>query len=173
MASNLKVLITARSGVGKSTIIHELSDRGCTVYDTDEMPEISRLEVKATEEPTKWPLGYVDWDYYGWNWQGPELDKLLNTSNGAIIGAIMSNQQNFYHLFDITIVLTCTSETLRKRLLHRTDYTYGNNIENIERSVMRHAIKQAVLTTQASFAVDNERPPVVVANDIIRIMNDY
>lgn len=169
----VKVLITGRSGVGKSTTIRELQKRGYFVYDTDDMPAVSRLEIKATGEPADWPKGYVNWDYYAWRWQKGPLENLLNTNTDVIIGAIMTNQQDFYYLFDLIIVLTIDAVTLRNRLTNRTEHTYGNDIQNIERSVTKHQQSQKKLQTIDTVSVDNGRPTAVVADDIVGLIHTH
>lgn len=54
----MKVFISASSGVGKSSVINELVDRGYTAYDADNRDlHLTRLEVRGTGEPVEWPIG--------------------------------------------------------------------------------------------------------------------
>lgn len=55
-----KYLITGVAGSGKTSILRELARRGFTTYNSDHLPEVTRLENKA-EQPVAWPERPVDW----------------------------------------------------------------------------------------------------------------
>lgn len=135
-----KYLITGRPGSGKTTVIESLKRRGFQAYNTDNMPEITKLEEQETGKPVPWPDGVVDWKKYIWNWQETGLRNLLQNENDIFIGAIVGNQQTFYPLFDKIFALTISAETLQKRL---NSHAHPRTAKEKERAITAHHDKQA------------------------------
>ena len=59
-----KYLITGRPSSGKTTVIETMKRRGFQAFNTDDMPEITKLEEQETGKPVPWPEGVVDWKRY-------------------------------------------------------------------------------------------------------------
>ncbi len=167
-----KVLITGSPGVGKTTIIHELQKLGHTAYDTDELPDVTRLEVKATGEPTEWPKGIVDWESYAWSLQKKGLIKLLESDNDVYIGSVTSNQHEFYDLFDVVIGLYVESETHLKRLQSRPEREFNNSPDAHERIISRAKAKKELFESQGAIMIENSGLPNDTAQKIIALSND-
>src|SRR6478609_3234696 len=100
-----KYLITGAAGSGKSTTIGALQDRGFSAYDTDDLPEVTRLQERATGRFVDWPKGPADFSKNAWNWQEKGLKKLLASDETVFVGASVANQQEFYPLFDTIFAL--------------------------------------------------------------------
>lgn len=135
-----KYLITGRPGSGKTTVIEALTRRGFQTFNTDDMPEVTRLEEQETGKPVPWPESVVDWKKYIWNWQEAGLRKLLQTESDIFIGAIVGNQQKFYPLFDKIFALTIGTETLRKRL---DSHAHPRTAQEKEQAIAIHYDKQS------------------------------
>lgn len=162
-----KYLITGRQGSGKTTIIKILQERGFTAYNTDDLPESTKLQDKVTGETIPWPDGKVDWTKYAWNWQRSEIERLLASDETVFLGAIVSNQKDFYTLFDKVFLLTIDSDTLRQRLEtheHASHHLPGE----IERILLDHELKQERLMKQGAESIVATRPPQEVVDDILR-----
>jgi broad-specificity NMP kinase len=160
-------LIAGIAGSGKSTIIEELSKRGYAAHNTDDMPEVTRLEWLATGEPAEWPEGSTDFSVYGWNWQEEGLRALLDDKKPVFIGASVSNAPKFYHLFDKIFVLTIDEDTLKKRLLTRTTNNFGKHPEDLARVLgIREEIEQELRATGA-IPVDTTLPLTEVTDNIL------
>jgi dephospho-CoA kinase len=52
-----KFLITGRQGSGKTTVIKQLQKLGYTAYNTDDLPDVTKLQDKETGETIEWPEG--------------------------------------------------------------------------------------------------------------------
>lgn len=163
-----KIFITGSGGVGKSTVIRRLSERGFTAYDTDDMPGVTHLE-DLTGQPVEWPKGYVDWNKYRWNWQRPAIKKLLASSETVFLGAIPSNWKDFMEYFDAIIALTVDSETHRKRLQTRNAHTYGQGEDNIRDSVAHQPRMLSEFRTGGATMLENDRSVDEVIDEILKI----
>ena len=167
-----RYLITGRPGTGKSEVTRALADRGYNAYDLEDLPGIVRLEVKATGEPTNWPEGYVDWEYYAWNLQGPALEKFLGAqgTKDVFVSVSATNQSQFYHLFDTVFALVVSDpEEHRRRLKNRNVHEYGQTDENIERNIAASTEKTAKYIADGALPIDNMRPLDDVVSEILAL----
>jgi len=164
-----KVFITGSGGVGKSTIIKRLQERGFTAYDTDDMPGVTRLEDYLTHLPVEWPEGYVDWSKYRWNWQRPAIERLLASDDTVFLGAYPSNWDDFMSDFDIVVALTADTTAHEQRLRTRNTHTYGQGEENIREQVNHQAEKLAEFIAAGAIGVVNDKSIDKVVDEILKI----
>ncbi len=163
-----KVFIIGSGGVGKSTVIKRLKERGYTAYDTDDMPGVHRVE-DASGTPTSFPEGYIDWGKYRWNWQRPAVEELLASDENVFLGAYPSNWADFIEDFDTVIALTVGPEAHEHRLRTRNAHTYGQGEENIREQLWAQAEELIKFTTAGAIAVVNDQPIDVVVDEILKI----
>jgi AAA domain len=162
-----KYLITGVAGSGKSTVAQALSERGYRAYDTDDLPEVTRLEDRGGR-PVEWPEGPVDWSEYAWNWQEAGLRKLLAGPGSVFVAAVVSNQARFYPLFEAILVLVADPATLRNRLLSRTENDYGKHPDELAGILSYHAeLERELRSAPRAAAIDATRPLQAVVDEII------
>lgn len=145
--------ITGRQGSGKTTLIKMLQERGVAAYNTDDIPDSTRLQNNVTGEVVDWPEGAVDWSTYAWNWQAREIEHLLLSADTVFVGAIVNNQVDFYDKFDRVFVLMVSEENIRKRLMtheHASHHFPGE----IDRLVAAHKREQSKLLQLHAEAID-------------------
>lgn len=164
-----KYLITGRQGSGKTTLIKHLQKLGYTAYNTDDLPDVTKLQDRETTEIIEWPEGKVDWSKYAWNWQKPKIEKLLTSDEVVFIGAVVSNQLDFYSMFDKVFVITVSSDTLRARLEtheHASHHLPGV----IDRITNDHEKKQALFISEGAEPISGEQSTEEIANNILNIV---
>lgn len=115
-----------------------------------------------------WPPKPIDWSKYAWNWQGEELKKLLASDETVFVGAIVSNQAQFYDLFDKIFVLTATPATVRRRLLNRTNNDFGKHPDELKGILAYHVhLQKKLLRIPTAVTIDANRPLDTVVDDIV------
>jgi broad-specificity NMP kinase len=161
-----KVFITGAGGVGKSTIIKDLAERGFSAYDTDSISGATRLQDKAGNDKA-WPAGYIDWSEYRWNWQRPKINQLLASEETVFLGAIPSNWKEFVDEFDTIIALRVDSGLQEQRLKDRNIHIYGQGEQNIADNIASQAQLLRELTAEGAKIVDNSHPIDQVVDEIL------
>lgn len=168
----MKVFISASSGVGKTTVVNELSVRGYTAYDADNRDlALSRLEIKETGEPVEWPEGYVDWHYYSWNANEDRLQELLASNDTVFIAGFLGNQEKLYRYFDTLIALTINPEEHDRRLRARPKREFGDDDKNNQRRLEKYPIHLAKFIDSGFITVDNSGSIEQTVNHILQIIS--
>lgn len=161
-----KYLITGRQGSGKTTVIKLLQKMGYTAYNTDDLPEVTKLQNIQTGETVSWPKNKVDWSRFAWNWQEEALKKILDSDETVFVGAVVSNQLTFYPLFDKIFVLIVGADTLRHRLEaheHDSHHLPGT----IDRILTDHESKQEHFINEGVVPIAANQTPEKIAEEIL------
>ena len=117
-----------------------------------------------------WPEGKVDWETYSWNWQSPKILQILATNDPVFLGAVVSNQAEFYKYFDKIFVLMVSPETLHGRLLQHEHVSHHLPGE-IERILLHHEEKQQGLLSNNTIPIDADRPLAEIYNVILKCIS--
>lgn len=104
-------------------------------------------------------------------WDGQKLRTFARSYHDAAIficGGAM-NQSEFVDLFAKRFILHVDSDTMRERLLGRTNNDYGKNAEELAEllELNLHAVEDAQQT--GSIVIDAIRPINEVADDVVRL----
>jgi hypothetical protein len=120
-----RVLVTGMSGVGKSTVIAALGERGHRAVDTDS-DTWSRWE--------RLPDGSLDWV-----WREDAIALLLaeDDARPLFLAGCKSNQGRFYPQLTAVVLLTAPLETLLDRIAHRDTNPYGRATRSAPRRPQR------------------------------------
>ncbi|SDD59209.1 AAA family ATPase [Glycomyces harbinensis] len=145
-----RVLITGVSGVGKSTVLGELTARGYEAVDTD----YGYCSPTPDAEPPG-PVARPDWV-----WNERRMRALLEADrDGALfVAGCVPNQGAFYPDFDRVVLLSAAPETVRRRLLDRTGNDYGKAPGELERALRDQAEVEPLLRAGADLEIDTDAP---------------
>ena len=102
-----RVLVTGMSGVGKSTLLAGLAQRGYRVVDTD----------------------YDGWVLDDGRWDEPRMQDLLEQVDSVVVSGAVENQVHFYDYFDHVVLLSVPLQRLLDRVTQRTSNPYGKRPE--------------------------------------------
>ncbi len=141
MAEYAAVLVTGMSGVGKSTALGELSQRGFTTIDTDDDAWIHVVEGE--------PL-----------WREPLIQALLDRPRDTplFVQGTVANQVRFYERFDAIVLLSSPVDVVFARLESRTNNPFGKTEEERKRIASDIAEVEPLLRQAATHEIDTARP---------------
>jgi gluconate kinase len=121
-------LISGLSGTGKSAVCKELQRRGYTAIEADEA--FGFYADPKTGEPT------TEKHQLNWIWDKKKVDATLSNSESDVFvcGGSM-NEGEFKYYFSKLFTLFVDSDTLRHRLLNRTNNNFGKKPEDLARQL--------------------------------------
>lgn len=154
-------LIEGISGTGKTTVCEELKKRGYKAVEADE--EIAHYADPKTGLPTEEKIPD------NWIWNEEKFKKALQQEGDKpvfICGGAM-NQEDFKHHFERVFTLHIDDETLKQRLLSRTNNDFGKKPDEL--ALQLEWNKGAVKYSQerGTTLIDATRPINEVVDDIL------
>jgi broad-specificity NMP kinase len=161
-------LVTGMSGVGKSSVVHELVLRGCRAVDLDS-DEWSHL---VPDDSAFAASGEQAMD---WRWREEAVRALLQGSrtDSLVIAGTSTNQGTLYDLLDHVVLLTVPEDVAVQRLAHRTTNDYGKDPAELRRELELRAVVEPLLRAAACLEIDTSRHPVsAVAAMVVGHAND-
>ncbi len=143
-----RVLITGMSGVGKTTVLRELSRRGYRTIDTD----------------------YDSWVLPDGTWDEPRMSALLASDSFLVVSGTVENQGCFYDRFAAVVLLSAPVDVLIERVSVRKNNPYGNS--EADQSAIRQNVLEVepLLRNGATLELDARRPVPELADDIERLI---
>jgi len=170
----MKYLILGDAGSGKSTTAKYLQKLGYSAYDTDFMPNVTKIEdVKTGKHLDKWPSRPIDWALYRWNWQDKALKQLLSSSETVFIAGLPSNRKDYYPLFDRVFVLTADPETIKQRILTRKEHSYGKHPGELKAVLDYHSqLEKEFRKIPNAIWINSTLPVDKVAKEILAHVNE-
>ena len=132
-----RVLVTGMSGVGKSTLLEGLAQRGHAVVDTD----------------------YDGWVLKDGRWDEPRMHDLLKHAGSIVVSGTVENQVRFYDYFDHVVLLSAPLQTLLDRVTKTSSNPYEKRAEEQEEIAGYLETVEPVLRRGATFELDGRSEP--------------
>ena len=136
------------SGVGKTTLLAELSRRGCETVDTD----------------------YGGWELPDGTWDEQRMAALLDRHATVVVSGTVDNQGRFYDRFHHVVLLSAPLAVLVDRVVSRSNNPYGKTPEqqaDIERYVRE---VEPLLERGATVRLDGRRPVSELADAVEQLL---
>ncbi len=152
MSGHAAILVTGMSGVGKSTALCGLAERGYATVDTDDGEWIEVIDGE--------PL-----------WREPLIDALLNQRHDGhlFVQGTVANQWRFYDRFDAVVLLTAPTDVMMDRLRRRTTNPFGKTAEERARILADIAEIEPLLRQAATHEIDTTSPRSEVIDLLVGI----
>lgn len=132
----VRLLITGMSGVGKSSVLRQLGERGYPTVDTD----------------------YGPWTTESGMWDDMLMGALLGESTELVVSGTVENQGDFYDRFDHVVLLSAPISVLLERVRQRTTNPYGSTAAEREEIRSNHASVEPLLRATATVEIDATQP---------------
>lgn len=146
----VRVLVTGMSGVGKSSVLRCLGERGYSVVDTD----------------------YGDWKTASGLWDEVLVGALLGESSELVVSGTVENQGRFYGRFDHVVLLSAPAEVILERVRVRTSNAYGSTQED-QREILHNLDSvEPVLRATATLELDATRPLLEIVDAIESLLRN-
>lgn len=165
------VWVTGNSGSGKSTVCASLVRRGWTALDADEdgySGWVDRVSGQIPHDsPDPVPAGWLD--RYGWRIDLARVEELAEAARGRTVFLCGSaeNETELFSLFDRMICLVINDETLRERLLARTNNPFGQHPEELAAALDDNRAIPARHARSGAAIIDGTLPRELVVDAIV------
>jgi shikimate kinase len=146
----MRVLITGMSGVGKSSVLHELARRGYRTVDTDYGDYHETIDGETL-------------------WREDRIDALLAEERDGplFVQGTTRNQVEFYPRFDDIVLLSAPADVLVERLTTRTTNPYGRDPADVAETLGYLETVEPLLREAATLEVVTTVPAEQVADIIL------
>jgi thymidylate kinase len=164
-----RICVTGVPGVGKSTILSALKERGFHTLGTEEDGLCSWRHRDTGEQVTREKL--VDESFAAEHRLMCDIAQLQMTMSTiderVVVCGVVSNQEEFLKLFDTILLLQCLPETLIKRLEGRTNKPFPKGSFVQRRVLSRQTAFDQEMLEHGAVPIDAERPLEQVIDDIV------
>jgi shikimate kinase len=144
----VRVLITGMSGVGKSSLLHELARRGYRTVDTDYGDYHETIDGEQL-------------------WREDRIAALLADDRPLFVQGTTRNQVVFYPLFDHIVLLSAPADVLVERLRTRTTNPCGKDPAQVEETLGYLETVEPLLRETATLEVVTTVPVAQVADIVV------
>lgn len=167
-----RVFLTGMSGTGKSSVIRELSAKGYNAIDLD-TDEFSQWVNQQTGHQAPPPApGEYPWEELDWVWREDRVRDLLSIEDDDLlfVSGTAINQGKFHNQFDHIILLSAPSDVITKRLVRRSDNTYGSSPKERDRVLEHINTVEPLLRKAADHEIDTLVPLDKVVETVLEVV---
>lgn len=148
-----RILLTGKSGVGKSTVAERLSELGYKAVETDYG-------------------GFSVVDESGYHWDVGRIRQLLATEDADVLFVVGSddNQVMFYPDFDHIVLLSAPRDVMIERLASRTNNRFGKSPDELAKVLADLELYEPMIRRSATHEIDTSKPIDRVIDEILGLV---
>ena len=164
------IFITGVPGSGKSAVEQGLEKLGYASYDADSIGAAYNIQngaiVKIPPAEERTPEWFKE---HQWRVQRERVEQLKQESKvkPVFLCGTASNEEDLWDLFDQVFVLDIDEQTLKHRILSRTDNDFGKNEHELEEILARHKESSRKLSLPKVTAIDASQPLDSVIQEVL------
>lgn len=173
--------ITGGSGTGKSTALLELKRRGYEAYDVDEAGPVT-AKWHNTQTGYVHPKSSVKKEdrtpeflkNHSWRVERDDVEELAKSAKNKniFLGGTIENKEEVKNLFESIFALVVDHDTLKHRLLNRTNNDWGKNAHELKMALDWNKDATAAHTKKGHIIIDATQTPKDVVNQILQHIED-
>lgn len=178
VALNMKksILITGVSGSGKSEVSRKLKDLGYETHDMDTLKDLCVMVDKKTGLPTPYDNGndVEKMEKMYWLYKPEVLKNIIvhQKNETEFYSGWPNNLEEIVSLFTKVIVLSASADTIRQRLLSRTDNGFGKSVEVQDYILSGKEKMESELKEGDAIIINSERSLNQVVEEVIEKVTD-
>lgn len=165
------LLVTGRSGCGKSTICRTLNGMGVFAFDADEIEGLAGWFCVKSGLPVEVDASYpVDKHVTQWRWNETVLQDFLSARKPAVLCGSADNQLDFYRYFSEIVLLSLRPDEHKRRLQLQETGGKHSTIDMAKQVVTEQKVLLEKLRRRNAFIVNADRESTLVCETIIGIL---
>jgi dephospho-CoA kinase len=164
--------ITGIPGVGKSSVVNKLAEKGVSPIDADSVNDLTYWVDNTTGEKSEWNPG-MSKDWYSKHKYICNKEKLVdlisNSSKDILaVAGLFSNRSELWNLFDKVFLLQCKEKTFLKRITERENHNFGKNILEQENILSWYKNFEEKILSEGAILINADKILYSAVDDIIK-----
>lgn len=167
------ICVTGSAGAGKSTLVKHLQALGHEAYGTDEDGFRSwrdKITGESVVVPDDWNNDRHFTSRAGYGLREDRVKDLVAKSIGRTTFLIGAVEPHVWHLMDMVVFLSADDETLRTRLMARTDNSYGKAPHEMASILIANQTAAKKAKGLGAVLIDACKEPGEVAEDVLDVV---
>ncbi len=166
-----KYYITGVPGIGKTTVMQVLKQRGFAAFDVDYIPGLCGWVNRVTKDPVEFLHGASEeWHKaHAWECNVSKLQETIENSmaDRLFVFGITDNQKEYLGFFDTVFLLHADVETFMQRMAGRDEEHFGHHEDDRKTVLTWYKEFEGSLRKYGAIPIDASKPIEEIAGQIL------